>query len=361
MISRMRKPTSVASHDSQWPPVDLEAVPQCEICGESRRSLWLKDLSDKIFRAAPGRWSLWRCDNCSAAQLDPRPTPQSIGRAYSTYYTHQQAEKHFLIAGDRSNLRLKRALHLSYYNHEYGHRLQGACPLGWLAIGASRRRRVRAGQFIRHLPGPASGQRLLDVGCGDGSFLRLARALGFSPSGIEFDPAAASLAQSQGFNIQIGAIADAEIAEASIDHITLNHVIEHLHQPVVALRRMWQWLRPGGRIWLQTPNINSKGAALYAADWRGLEPPRHLVMFNPRSLQFALEKSGFERVKLMPPQLDAQFYIGQSEAIRSGRDPYLQNRAQRREARNIGNTWNRDALDQPEQAESITMIGYRPD
>ncbi len=346
--------------EGAWPTADLEAAGRCEICGYARRSRWLTDLSDKIFRSAPGRWTLWKCDDCGGAQLDPRPTPESIGRAYANYYTHQNSGKHFLVLGNQSKLHLKRALHLSYYNHTFGHQLKGSLPYGWLVIALSRRRRARAGQFIRHLPGPASGAQLLDVGCGDGGFLRIARELGFSPMGIEFDPVAANLAQSQGFNIKVGAIADIDIAEASIDHITLNHVIEHLHQPVTALRRMLRWLRPGGRIWLQTPNIESKGAAHYGADWRGLEPPRHLVMFGPRSLQIALEQSGFEQVKLMLPQLEAQFYIGQSEAIRTGKNPYLQNSVEQRSARSLAIQWDRRSLEHPEQAESITMVGFRP-
>lgn len=344
-----------------WPAADLESVSSCGACGSVERALLLEGLTDRIFHAAPGRWTLWRCARCAAATLDPRPTAASIGRAYAAYYTHdEQAAKNFLVPGDRPDLWFKRALHLSHYNRVYGHRLRGALPLGWALLGASRWRSARAGQFIRHLPGPhAENATLLDVGCGDGAFLRVARALGYAGRGIELDPAAAALAQRQGFEVLVGGVDAAAVAAGSVAQITLSHVIEHLHRPIDALRRLHGWLAPGGRIWLQTPNIASTGAQRFGPAWRGLEPPRHLVIFNPAALRHALECAGFERVALLPPQLDAQFFIGQSRAIADGRDPYRLGRDERRAARREGKAWDRAALDDPQRAESITMVGYR--
>lgn len=342
-----------------WPAADQEAAPTCRVCDGTARERWLDGLTDRIFRAAPGRWTLWRCSACGAATLDPRPTPGSIARAYSSYYTHDGPERHFIVPGDRPDLKFKRALHLSHYNRRFGHRHAGALPLGWLLIGASRWRSARAGQYIRHLPGPQAGDRLLDLGCGDGGFLRVARALGYEARGIEIDAAAASLARAQGFEVHEGGFADAPIAPGSLAQITLSHVIEHLHQPVDVLRELHGWLRPGGRVWLQTPNVESRGAERYGADWRGLEPPRHLVLFGERSLSLALQRAGFERIALLPPQLDAAFYIAQSESIRAGREPYKIDKAGRRAARREGRAWDIAALDDPAHAESLTMVAYR--
>jgi SAM-dependent methyltransferase len=198
------------------------------------------------------------------------------------------------------------------------------------------------------------------VGCGSGGFLRVATALGYDARGIEFDPSAAALAQANGFEVQVGTISEADVAAASVDQITLNHVIEHLYEPVAALQRMGDWLRQGGRIWLQTPNVDGAGAQRYGGDWRGLEPPRHLVMFGPRSLRLALERAGFERIALLPPHLDSAFYIEQSEGIRAERDPYSPDRQMRRAARWEGREWDIAALARPERAESITMVGFKP-
>ncbi len=346
--------------DDDWPACDLERAPRCLVCGSGARALWLDGLRDRVHGCAPGRWTLWRCAECDAAQLDPRPTRATIARAYRAYHTHAGPERQFLVPGDRPDLWFKRALHASYYAHAFGHGLAGALPLGWLAIAASARRRVRAGQFIRHLPAARAGAELLDVGCGDGGFLRVAQALGFRARGVEFDPQAAAQVRALGFDVQAATIESAAIEAASLDHVTASHVIEHLHDPVGALARMRGWLRPGGRIWLQTPNGCGAGAERYGADWRGLEPPRHLVIFGPLSLRLALERAGYERIELQAPQLDAEFFIAQSEAIRDGRDPYRIDRAGQRAARRVGRAWDRAALARPERAESLTMVAWAP-
>lgn len=106
--------------------------------------------------------------------------------------------------------------------------------------------------------------------------------------------------------------------------------------------------------------VSPIGAAEVAPDWRGLEPPRHLVMFGPRSLQTALERAGCERIDLLLPPPDAAFYIEQSENVRGQREPFEPHRPTRRAARWEGRAWDADAFGRPELAESVTMIGFRP-
>ena len=350
-----------------WPAADLETLGACEVCGGTDRPVWLDGLADRIFFVAPGRWRLRRCAACDVAQLDPRPTEASIGRAYARYYTHDAApERQFLVPGDRPDLALKRALHADFYNHFYGHRLAPALPPGRWLIAASPARRARAGHYIRHLPGPALAQgpadgpaRLLDVGCGNGSFLRVARALGFQAEGVEIDAASGSVARQAGFAVHGGPLASADFEPGRFAQITLNHVVEHLHQPMLALRRLLGWLRPGGRLWLQTPNLAARGAARYGVHWRGYEPPRHLVLFDGASLPATLAAAGFARAGLLAPQRDAGFFIQQSEAVQAGRDPYQAGRAgpaQRRLARQ----WDAAAQADWASAEAITVQAWRP-
>ncbi len=344
-----------------WPPADLETLSACEVCGGSDRPVWLAGLADRIFGVAPGRWQLRRCTACRVAALDPRPTEASIGRAYIRYYTHDQGpERHFLVPGDRPDLAVKRALHADYLNRVLGHRLAPALPLGRWLIGASASRRARAGHTIRHLPAPvAAGARLLDVGCGNGSFLRVARTLGFQAEGIEIDEVAGQLARDAGFAVHGGPLTSAAFEPARFEHILLNHVIEHLHQPMQALRRLRGWLRPGGRIWLQTPNLASRGAARYGVAWRGLEPPRHLVLFDAGSLCAALEAAGFERPRLLAPLRDAGFFIQQSEAVQAGLDPYDAGRPKASQRR-LARQWNRDSAADWSSAEAITVQAWCP-
>jgi hypothetical protein len=72
-----------------WPADELEAVDCCPLCGCAERTMLHRDLTDRVFFCAPGGWHLYRCRGCEGAYLDPRPTSESIARAYSSYYTHE--------------------------------------------------------------------------------------------------------------------------------------------------------------------------------------------------------------------------------------------------------------------------------
>jgi SAM-dependent methyltransferase len=321
----------------------------------------LDGLADRIFGVAPGRWTLKRCSVCGAAGLDPRPTPATIGRAYERYYTHEGGpERHFLVPGDRPDLAFKRALHASHYQRAYGHRLAPALPGGWMLLACSARRRARADHYIRHLEAPRTDTaRLLDVGCGNGAFLRVARALGYQAEGVEIDAVAAARARQAGFTVHAGSLADMPERPGHYEQITLNHVIEHLHDPLAALQGLQRALKPGGRVWLQTPNLAGRGAERYRDNWRGYEPPRHVVLFDAPSLRRALSSAGFERMALLPPLADALFFICQSEALAARVDPYAAGRPTRAQRR-LARAWDRASLLDWGSAEAITMIGFKP-
>jgi SAM-dependent methyltransferase len=86
----------------------------------------------------------------------------------------------------------------------------------------------------------------------------------------------------------------------SFDAVTMSHVIEHVHDPLADLADAFRLLRPGGLLFIDTPNIDALGHQIYGPHWRGLEPPRHLVIFNVKALQGALAKTGFEDICWVP-------------------------------------------------------------
>jgi hypothetical protein len=63
------------------------------------------------------------------------------------------------------------------------------------------------------------------------------------------------------------------------------------------MRDCHRLLKPDGALWISTPNVDSLGHARFGRYWRGLETPRHLVLFNEASLVHAFQKAGFDRVK----------------------------------------------------------------
>jgi len=70
-------------------------------------------------------------------------------------------------------------------------------------------------------------------------------------------------------------------------------VIEHCEDPLGTLRRAFELLRPGGWLYVETPNIESAPASLCGRYWFGIDSPRHLWLFGPSTLQRCLEAAGF--------------------------------------------------------------------
>ncbi len=119
------------------------------------------------------------------------------------------------------------------------------------------------------------------------------RDLGWRVQGVDFDPDAAALARGKGLNVVVGTIESQGYTADSFDAVTLNHVIEHVPNPLGLLRECHRILKPGGRLFLATPNSRSLGHRIFKQSWRGLEPPRHLQVFTPSALRRLLLEVGF--------------------------------------------------------------------
>ncbi len=281
----------------EWPPEELEKVPLCPVCGSADRALLHGELTDRVFRVAPGKWSLYRCLMCRSAWLDPRPTPESLGMAYASYYTHDASDHPVVRRLGPLRTLLHDALN-GYMNYRYGLSRKPAISRGRWLIPLLPSLRAAADTDCRHMPRPPNdGGLLLDVGCGNGRFLKLASEMGWVVEGIDLDPIAVETARTLGFSVRCGTIEVLNDASERYDVITLSHVIEHVYDPLGLLRDLCRLLKPGGVLWLETPNLNSLGHARFGPAWRGLEPPRHLVLLNPESLTDLIKRAGFSKQK----------------------------------------------------------------
>ena len=301
----------------RWPAEGLENVPLCPVCGSGLRQPVHAGLRDRVFGCAPGEWTLHRCEGCGSAYLDPRPTLSTISHAYSSYYTHATTGG---VDYARASWwrRFRIAQRNSYLNSHYGYNLK---PVAWIPIFMSSARQRRFDTFTGYLHFPGPGARVLDVGCGNGGFLWQIRSLGWEVCGVEPDPKSAAQAREAGLDVREGSLQEQAFPEAYFDAITMNHVIEHLHDPVDTLRHCWKILKPGGHITVITPNYGSSGHELYGPDWFALDPPRHLVLFTEDSLRRTLESFGFTVMRPPRPSLKAREHFKRSVIIRRGGDP----------------------------------------
>ena len=300
-----------------WPRADLESVPRCPVCGSAERSLLYTGLTDRVFCVADGAWDLYRCAQCASGYLDPRPTPESIGRAYAGYYTHD-AEDHPIV---RRKGRIRSLLHdlvNGYQNHRHGLQRSPALPAGRWLLPLLPSLRTAADAECRHLPPlPAGGGRLLDVGCGNGGFLLLARQAGWQVEGLDFDAGAVQAARSRGLEVHHGGIEVLGERSACFDFITLSHVIEHVHDPLILMRTLNRLLKDSGTLWLETPNIDSLCSAKFKENWRGLESPRHLTIFSRAGLEKIFDDALFDKKKYFWHGVSAASVYVSSQSIKS--------------------------------------------
>jgi SAM-dependent methyltransferase len=153
------------------------------------------------------------------------------------------------------------------------------------------------------------GGRILDVGCGNGAFLYKMQAAGMEAHGIEFSPNGAKAAQRLGLNVKCGTLEQQKYPPKFFDVITLNHVFEHLPDPLGTLAELKRILKSDGRIIVAVPNAHSLARWLFGKYWSSLEIPRHLFIPNPIVMQRCARATGLRIESLRYLSFPAQFHV----------------------------------------------------
>lgn len=294
--------------EAAWPAQDLEEVPHCPCCGSSERSLAYSSVKDWAFGSAPGLWSYWSCRGCQGLYLSPRPTPASIGNAYSHYYTHDGDG----MAGPLSAIkkRVRNEVWSNSLQASLHPRLGLPKMLAWTT------------HWLRHWIAEPFGLRqwallpkglLIDVGCGNGDKLKLAEQLGWKARGIELDAAAVKAAVVQGLQVEQGGFELLANYEGQVDCLVCSHVLEHVYKPLQMIELLLAALKPKGVLLLSVPNASSFLRDHYGENWRGLEAPRHLAIPDGTWLRAYLVSQGFDCTQVSSYPLETAM---ESERIR---------------------------------------------
>jgi SAM-dependent methyltransferase len=140
---------------------------------------------------------------------------------------------------------------------------------------------------------------ILDIGCSSGSFLRTLKGPDWKLYGIEMSaPVAEHARQSAGAEVFVGDVLHASFAPNQFDAVTGFHVFEHMHDPREVMSRVFKWLKPCGIFTVTLPNFDSLEARIFRTYWFGLDAPRHLWQFSPRSLAAMAEAVGFDSLEV---------------------------------------------------------------
>jgi SAM-dependent methyltransferase len=202
-------------------------------------------------------YRLVRCLHCGLVRLSDPPAPKEMGIHYGSEY-HASIEQ----SGERDLLKR------------------------WKA----QRKRVMSLK---------SGGSILDIGCSSGAFLQTLKGEPWKLHGIEISELEAARARTQaGAEVFVGDPLDAPYSPESFDVITCFHLLEHVYQPLELLKKVREWLKPGGLLYVILPNVDAWEARIFGSYWYGLELPRHLFHFSPTTLGQIAESGQLYTVRL---------------------------------------------------------------
>jgi 2-polyprenyl-3-methyl-5-hydroxy-6-metoxy-1,4-benzoquinol methylase len=149
--------------------------------------------------------------------------------------------------------------------------------------------KVAVHRFMRLHPLLRPGARVLDVGAGGGEVVYVLRAMGFDASGFEPNEGYARYAAERlGAPVAQGFWQDAAVDRGSQDLVTMFHTMEHLEDPLGAMRRAHDWLGPQGTLFVEVPNVEATYNQPHQQFHRG-----HLHHFNMAVLQMMGRRAGY--------------------------------------------------------------------
>ena len=247
-------------------PSQFEQV-SCYYCGSSRATPLVTAQDD--LTGKPGDFTFVTCDDCGLAYQTQRLTIEHIP---------------------------------AWYDDEYiSHRKK--TDWGWLTWfylrGMNKHDRDKDRLCSRYVS-LDQNSRVLDVGCGAGTFLaRLRDQYGVRADGLDFKNLA-HLPSFQKFEFHRGLFYEQPWEDRSFDLVTMWHFLEHDYDPFRSLDTAKRILKPNGRLVIEVPRLDSLTFRLYRERWPGLQAPQHTVLFSKEMLLKFVERSGLELVDYLP-------------------------------------------------------------
>jgi 2-polyprenyl-3-methyl-5-hydroxy-6-metoxy-1,4-benzoquinol methylase len=255
----------------------------CNSCGQRRERRLFKS-HDRRCNIAGDYW-LVKCSNCGLAYVNLRPNQEEIKAFYPTYYYARFGDREFT----------------SDYLRLMERSFQATLNL-----------------FAGYKP----GGRVLEIGCGDGQFLRYLSANGYEIYGLDFSEHAVRRTRKNtgSGNIFLGTLEEAKYKDGYFDVVCLFEVLEHLSDPLGELREIRRVLKEEGVVAGTVPNFNSLERILLGNCWYGIDFPRHLYHFTKKSINNILSKAGFKILAIQAPNTyeirDALKDVGYTDGIR---------------------------------------------
>jgi 2-polyprenyl-3-methyl-5-hydroxy-6-metoxy-1,4-benzoquinol methylase len=136
---------------------------------------------------------------------------------------------------------------------------------------------------------------LIDVGCGIGHFLTVAKERGWNVYGTEFTDEAIQICQNKGIKMHQGVLNPKNYPANHFDVAVSFEVLEHINNPLEEIANFNAILRKNGAVYLTTPNFNAISRMLLKEKWAIIEYPEHLCYYTPKTLNKLLNQFGFSK------------------------------------------------------------------
>lgn len=140
--------------------------------------------------------------------------------------------------------------------------------------------------------------RIIDVGCGRGYFLKEAKKRGWEVYGTEFQTINLEYLTGENIKIKLGGLKLGDFKPEFFDVVTSFEVLEHINNPVEEIKIFNDILRKGGVLYLTTPNFNSLERLILKSEYNVINYPEHLVYYTKKTLNNLLVSQGFQKLKL---------------------------------------------------------------
>lgn len=141
------------------------------------------------------------------------------------------------------------------------------------------------------------GSRVLEIGCSTGLLLQIFQQAGWETWGVE-PSHSYKTAQRRADKIIHSRFEEAALPENYFDVVVLNHVLEHVSDPVSILAKVKHVLKKGGIVYIDVPNFGSWGRQVEQQYWPLLLPYEHVHHFTPKTLSKTAEKAGLATIEL---------------------------------------------------------------
>ncbi|MBW8040392.1 MAG: class I SAM-dependent methyltransferase [Planctomycetes bacterium] len=246
-------------------PLDAR-IPQWDILNLTTRLCPFCGVENEPVLMRPDQLPVAFCNTCGSWYVARLPFASEIKKVYDSYYHNHRPTD---LSGKRVSHMLKNA--------------RKASRTDWRL------------HTLSQLLGGINGKRILDVGCGLGDFLLMARSAGANVVGCDLSPEACEFAENRlGITVHKSELHSCSSSIGNVDAVVMKDLIEHPVNPLINIQVAYSILKPGGLLLLHTPNGGEAGTNVETAKkWVGFRVDlEHLQYLSPHTINWLSRKTG---------------------------------------------------------------------